>query len=212
MKVLLKHGYLILIPQSEGECAELTQWKAPHEGQVFLVRAGEGEGLALANLGSRADVCQEPLNVISNSTSPQVQLLSNFAPTPFVLDERVYASVESFWQGLKFDREADRRRIAALSGKQARAEGEAQGYGETLCYQGERIRVGTHEHWQLMERACWAKFTQHEEARAALLATGERPLTHRVRRDSRTIPGVIMAEIWMKIRRRLQKQPVSMAR
>jgi predicted NAD-dependent protein-ADP-ribosyltransferase YbiA (DUF1768 family) len=56
-----------------------------------------------------------------------------------------------------------------------------------------------------MHRACWAKFSTHAEAQAALLATGERPLVHRLRRDSRTIPGVIMAEIWMKIRRRLRE-------
>src|SRR5438105_3395427 len=34
----------------------------------------------------------------------------------------------------------------------------------------------------------------------ALLAPGPRPLVHKVRRDSRTIPGVIMAEIWMALR------------
>jgi predicted NAD-dependent protein-ADP-ribosyltransferase YbiA (DUF1768 family) len=53
-----------------------------------------------------------------------------------------------------------------------------------------------------MERACRAKFEQNAEARAALLATGDRPLTHVVRRDSTTIPGVIMAQIWMRIRKR----------
>jgi len=36
-----------------------------------------------------------------------------------------------------------------------------------------------------------------------LLATGERPLVHHVPRDSRTIPGVIMAEIWMALRSEL---------
>jgi predicted NAD-dependent protein-ADP-ribosyltransferase YbiA (DUF1768 family) len=51
-----------------------------------------------------------------------------------------------------------------------------------------------------MRRACEAKFAQHEGARTALLDTGERWLTHRVRKDSRTIPGAIMADIWMRIR------------
>jgi hypothetical protein len=32
------------------------------------------------------------------------------------------------------------------------------------------------------------------------LATGSRPLVHRVRRDSRIIPGDLMAGIWMRIR------------
>ena len=57
-----------------------------------------------------------------------------------------------------------------------------------------------------MTAACWAKFTLHREAHQALLATGDRPLEHRTRRDSRNIPGVIMADIWMKIRRGLVKR------
>ncbi len=60
--------------------------------------------------------------------------------------------------------------------------------------------MGTAEHWDLMRRACWAKFTQCEAARTALLSTRERPLTHKMRRDSRSIPGIVMAEIWMQIR------------
>jgi predicted NAD-dependent protein-ADP-ribosyltransferase YbiA (DUF1768 family) len=58
-----------------------------------------------------------------------------------------------------------------------------------------------------MTRACRAKFTQHAEAMAALLGTGERPLVHRMRRDSRTIPGAVMAEIWMKLRAELRARP-----
>jgi predicted NAD-dependent protein-ADP-ribosyltransferase YbiA (DUF1768 family) len=69
---------------------------------------------------------------------------------------------------------------------------------------GETIATGTHAHWALMERACTAKFAQDARARRALLATGSRPLTHKVRGDSRTIPGVIMAAIWMRIRKRIQ--------
>jgi predicted NAD-dependent protein-ADP-ribosyltransferase YbiA (DUF1768 family) len=57
-----------------------------------------------------------------------------------------------------------------------------------------------------MRLACRAKFAQNADARAALLDTNERPLTHRVRRDSRTIPGVVMADIWMRIRSELRRE------
>ena len=43
-------------------------------------------------------------------------------------------------------------------------------------------------------------------AREALLSTGTRPLMHRMRRDSKTIPGVIMADIWMRLRERLRAE------
>ena len=54
-----------------------------------------------------------------------------------------------------------------------------------------------------MKQACTAKFTQNPDAAAALLSTGNRRLEHRTRRDSRTIPGIIMAAIWMQIRAKL---------
>ena len=56
-----------------------------------------------------------------------------------------------------------------------------------------------------MRRACQTKFEQNEAVRSALLATGERLLTHKVRKDSRTIPGAIMADIWMSIRAKLHR-------
>lgn len=61
-----------------------------------------------------------------------------------------------------------------------------------------------------MRKACEAKFTLNSEAREALLATGERWLTHKVRRVSRTIPGAIMADIWMRIRAKLQDKGASL--
>jgi hypothetical protein len=78
-----------------------------------------------------------------------------------------------------------------------------------VSYGGEDIVVGTWAHWRLMERACRAKFEQNAEARAALLATGERPLTHILPHDSKSIPGAIMADIWMRIRKSLQRQMAS---
>ena len=85
----------------------------------------------------------------------------------------------------------------------AKRAGEEAIPAESFKYEGQKITPGTYAHWKLMERACWAKFTQNEEAREALLATGKRPLTHVMRRDSTTIPGAIMSEIWTRIRTRL---------
>lgn len=204
MKTLLKADALILVPEGETEALDVALWKQSRDGHVFLVAQSNGTGLVLRDLGPQADACREPINVTSMSRDPQVKLISNFAPTPFELDGLSYASVEGFWQGLKFDG-LERREVARLAGGAARGAGRKKEYGATVRYQGQAIAVGTWAHWALMERACAAKFSQNAEARAALLATGGRPLTHRVKHDSRTIPGVIMAEIWMQIRARLQK-------
>ena len=139
----------------------------------------------------------------SRATDEAVRLISNFAYTPFSLHGRAYASVEGFWQGLKFPDEESRSRVAQMHGLEAKQAGAEALEAETIQYEGRTIRVGTYEHWGLMYEACWAKFTQAEEAQRALLNTGTRPLTHRSRRDSRSIPGAIMADIWMRIRTRL---------
>ncbi len=205
MKVILKDRMVILIPETPTERGDVSLWKELHVGHVLAVAGDPGEGLALGDLGLRDDACREPINIASNAPHPAAKLVSNFGDAPFVLDGQDYASVESFWQSLKFEKNSDRRRIAALPGAHARNEGEDRGYGATVRYGETDIPVGTYEHWQLMRLACEAKFDQHFEAREALLSTGDRPLTHVVRRDSRTIPGVLMAEIWMRIRKKLRE-------
>ncbi|MEZ5924455.1 MAG: NADAR family protein [Hyphomicrobiaceae bacterium] len=205
MRALLTADGVRLEPENDAEAAELSAWGARLGDHMLMAeRHVAGEAMRLTRLGRRADVCREPINITSTSPDPAARLMSNFGDASFEMDGEAYRSVESFWQGLKFSDPLDRRRIAALNGREAQAAGEAKGYGTHVTYAGAEIPVGTWAHWQLMERACRAKFAQCGEARAALLATGIRPLEHVLPRDSRAIPGVIMAEIWMRIRRDLQ--------
>jgi hypothetical protein len=207
MKALLKEGLVVLIPQSDADASALAAWRLAHEDHVLNVRTDRPgvNSLELHDMGRRLEACREPLNVVSSSSDPLARAISNLATSAFELDGRIYQSVESFWQSLKFEDEADRERLAALDGPHARQLGRSRDYGATVRYFGRHIPVGAWEHWRLMEQACRAKFQQREEARAALLATGERPLIHAVRRDSRTIPGVIMAQIWMRLRKELRR-------
>ena len=205
MKALLKASVLVLVPEDGDDPAEIATWRAAHDGHVYALHLQERGGTVLHDLGPREDACREPLNVSSRAGDWRVRLISNFAPAPFELDGRVYASVEGFWQGLKFPKESDRRRIAQLIAGAAKRAGEEAVPAPTFAYEGTEYIPGTFGHWNLMERACWAKFSQNEDARRALLATGNRPLEHVMRRDSTTIPGAIMAQIWMRIRRRLQE-------
>ena len=206
MKVRLKPNLIVVTAESPEERETLTGWARDWDGHVFLMKLQDAQTFRLNGLGTRADACRETINVTSRSDDPAIQLISNFAHTPFVLDDREYASVESFWQGLKFPEEERRTEIAPLHGNPARQAGFGAEESVMIEYRGRTIRVGTADHWQVMSLACWAKFNQHEAARQALLGTGERPLMHRTRRDSRSIPGVVMADIWMKIRRGLQNR------
>jgi predicted NAD-dependent protein-ADP-ribosyltransferase YbiA (DUF1768 family) len=203
MRVILKNGLLEVSPETDDERQLVQSWASTMDGHAFVMTRQEEQILRMADLGLRSVACREPVNVTFTCSDPQIRLISNLAHTPFELDSVSYASVEGFWQGLKFPAQWRRREIASLHGKEAKRAGRGAEESNTIVYFDQAIRVGTFAHWQLMSRACAAKFTQHEEAKNALLSTVGRPLTHITRRDSRTIPGVIMAEIWMRVRRRL---------
>ena len=202
MKVSYRNNVLGLSAETPTEqeiCALLRHL----DGHVFQLHAATDRGVALSPLGPEEDARRAPLNIVYG-ISPRFAPISNLAHTPFVLEVEAYASVEGFWQGLKTADAAQRRAIAMLAGPEAKAAGDALGQPAAFDHGGARIVAGSPEHWALMRAACTAKFEQNETARTALLATGERWLTHRVRRDSRTIPGALMADIWMRIRARLK--------
>lgn len=202
MRLSLKDDRIIFIAETDEE-REACALLAASEGYIFRLDAATDRGFSLGEVGPEEEARRAPLN-ITRTVEPRFAPLSNLARTPFELDGVRYASVEGFWQGLKYPDAAHRLGIAKLSGAEAKDAGNAGGQPESFTYQDAEIRSGSPEHWALMRRACEAKFAQHKGARDALLATGERWLTHRVRRDSRTIPGVVMADIWMRIRRKLR--------
>ena len=204
MRVILKSGIIVLAPENEAELQAFASWKTAFDGHVFRLGAAPSHTSGLLHdLGPQAEACREPIN-ISYSVEPQWRPISNFALAPFFLDGRHYASTEGFWQGLKFEKESDRRRIAALYGAEAKRAAEPAVPTAHIDYQGRQIAYASQDHWALMHRACQAKFESNAAAREALLSTGQRWLMHRMRRDSCSIPGAIMADIWMQIRDHLR--------
>ena len=200
MRVILKAGLIVVAAETDEDRAALAVHVASVVGHVFHLVAHGERGFALHDLGARETACREPINVTSRHADAEIRLIGNFAPTPFVLDGVAYGSVEGFWQSLKFDDAAARRRVARLVGGEAKRAGDAATTGDFIRYGDTTVRIGRAEHWALMHRACLAKFAQNEAARNALTNTWPRPLQHRMRRDSGTIPGVVMADIWQRIR------------
>ena len=208
MIVRLKDNLLVVTAENEQERESLVSWGGSLDGYVFRLALQDSQTFRLTAVGPEEEACREPINVTSRCPDQAIQLISNFAHTPFELNGQRYGSVESFWQGLKYPDELIRQEIAPLYGKDAMLAGAHAIPSDTFVYEGQKIRVGTADHWHLMTLACRAKFSQCEQARIALLATGQRPLMHRTRKDCRTIPGVVLADIWMRIRHRLrQSQP-----
>jgi predicted NAD-dependent protein-ADP-ribosyltransferase YbiA (DUF1768 family) len=199
MRALLKQDRAVIIPDEGTEHEACESQLASWSNQGFR-GFRSGGALVFEPVGPYDEVFRVPINVTSMNPDPKIQLISNFAETPFEVDCEAYASVEGFWQSLKATDHADRRRIAALSGIAARNAGRELAAPTTISFRGQPVVWGAPESWDVMRVACRAKFTQSTEACEALLSTGSRPLEHRTRHDSRSIPGVIMAGIWVQLR------------
>src|SRR5580704_5743841 len=119
MTMHLRRGVLTIETQSD---ASLCEWLNAHSGQVFRLRSNKHGALVFHSLGLEEEACRVPLNITSRSPMP-LRLISNFAHAPFILDGISFASVEGFWQGLKFPDEGDRRRLAELYGSEAKDAG-----------------------------------------------------------------------------------------
>lgn len=204
MRLSFQNNVLGLSAETQAEEA-ICELLRTSDGHVFRLHAETKRGLAFSAIGPEDEARRVPLNIV-RSMEPRFASISNLAPTPFALDGETYASVEGFWQGLKSADPAQRRVLGMLSGGEAKGRGDLLGRPEVFDYGGTTIFSGSPEHWALMRRACEAKFAQHEGARTALLDSGERWLTHRTRKESRMIPGAIMADIWMRIRTRLRDE------
>jgi predicted NAD-dependent protein-ADP-ribosyltransferase YbiA (DUF1768 family) len=158
----------------------------------------------------------------------ELGLLSNFAPTPFTFRGKRYASVEGFWQMMKYPEGADdprtnspavqwrytRDEVAQMTAFDAKragdlAEKNLMQLGITwVSFEGERLEYRPAEpgkQYQLIVAAMREKFRQNPEVQKVLRATGDLIL----RPDHRQEPNAPAAwryhDIWMQLRAELRK-------
>ncbi|MCC6278901.1 MAG: NADAR family protein [Oligoflexia bacterium] len=154
----------------------------------------------------------------------ELGLLSNFAPTPFEFHGDKFASVEGFWQSLKYpENELDpraqshavtwkytRQVVAQMTAFDAKAAGDLASQNmkilgiEWVSFQGQRLiykEKGESPFYKLVFEAMRAKLNQNPEVKKVLLRTGDlilRPDHKDPNADS------LMAwryyEIWIKLR------------
>jgi len=159
----------------------------------------------------------------------ELGLLSNFAPTPFVFHGKHYASLEGFWQMMKYPEDNGdprakfpglewkytREQVAQMVSFEANRAGALASENMTkmgitwVSFEGQRCEYKpaiAGEHYKLIAEATWEKGKQNPEVKKVLLSTGDLIL----RPDHRQEPNAPAAwryyEILMSIRRELQKR------
>lgn len=159
---------------------------------------------------------KETINIGLWSKTETERMLSNLAYTPFKLNDKIYNSVEGFWQGLKFPDEEKRNEIAKLWGVEAKKAGNKAEKSNEFEYQGKKFQVGSEEHQDLIRQAIKVKLEQNPHVLDLLLATGNKKITHilinpqtgHVHPDSQTIPGKIFCQFLMDLREEFRKNKI----
>lgn len=157
----------------------------------------------------------------------ELGLLSNFADTPFDLDGIRYASLEGFWQMMKFPESSEdercqrtdiqwpfrREEVANMLGFDAVAAGDqADVLMEELgidwvTYQGQKMKIWTMErgpHFELILRATKAKLAQNPRVVEVLRSTGDLILKPDHHQPDNAPPAWKYFDIYMELRDSLE--------
>jgi hypothetical protein len=159
----------------------------------------------------------------------ELGLLSNFAATPFEFHGKPYASLEGFWQMMKYPGSTNdlratfpglewkltREQVAQLTGFDAKHAGSAADANMKkmsitwVTFEGKRIEprsTTSDEFYKLIVEATREKVRQNPEVEKVLLATGDLVLKPDHHQEPDAVPAWRYYEILTKIRTELQKQ------
>ena len=158
----------------------------------------------------------------------ELGLLSNFAPTPFTFHGKRYASLEGFWQMMKYPEDADdprakfpglewkltREQVAQLTAFDARHAGDLANenmkkIGITwVTFEGRRMEyrpAAPGDHYKLIAEATREKVRQNPDVQKLLLATGDLVLKPDHHQEPDAAAAWRYYEILMAIRTELQQ-------
>ncbi|MFZ4714403.1 MAG: NADAR family protein [Bacteriovoracaceae bacterium] len=157
----------------------------------------------------------------------ELGLLSNFASTPFTYHGKKYASVEGFWQMMKFPESKvegrkdprqekqfsfTREAVSKMVGLDAKFAGDAADKLmkelaiDWVSFEGKRMRYCQAEpgsHYKLIREAMMAKIKQNPKVKEVLLSTGDLILRPDHIEESCPAPEWKYYNIWMEIRQEL---------
>lgn len=143
------------------------------------------------------------INAYYRSNNPVERQISNLSDSPFIIDGRICASIEGFYQGIRRSEEDKQNHIFMCYGMDAKNQSTPT---KQVYFSGNKYVAGSEEHLDLIFKAQLCKYTQHEESRNALLSTGDARITHKVARDSNMYPAEIYCRHLTKIRSMLKRK------
>lgn len=141
------------------------------------------------------------INMFRDSPWPG-NVLSNFASTPFKIDGISCTCSEAFIQSLKCSNTEEQIEFCSLSGQEAWEKGakltDRVFMAGNIWWLGTPYVLHSEQHFEVVKRGLFAKFSQSEIARGALLASGNAMLIH----DYGQLPGKnqsLPVEVFCKI-------------
>jgi predicted NAD-dependent protein-ADP-ribosyltransferase YbiA (DUF1768 family) len=161
----------------------------------------------------------------------ELGILSNFAPTPFALFGKRYASVEGFWQMMLYPDSPDdprakfpgitwphtREEVSQMTAFVAKSAGDVgeknmQKMGiDWVTFNGKRMKYWSMEkgeHNRIIVAAMRAKLEQNPKVKEILLATGNLILLPDHYQEANPPPEWRYFQIWMDLRSELKAAPV----
>jgi len=165
------------------------------------------------------------------SKRTELGVLSNFAATPFVLNGKEYASLEGFWQMMKYPEGPEdfrkknkqiiwkytREQVARMVSFEAKKAGDLASENmkklniDRVTFEGKQLPYRVHKkgaHFKLIYAATWEKVKQNKNVQKILLSTGDLILRpdHRQKNPP---PAWKYYEILMDIRKRFRAERIS---
>jgi predicted NAD-dependent protein-ADP-ribosyltransferase YbiA (DUF1768 family) len=158
----------------------------------------------------------------------ELGLLSNFAPTPFVFHGKRYASLEGFWQMMKYPQDTKdpraifpgltwrytRDEVAQMTRFEANHAGKLADENmrrmgiDWVSFEGERMEYRSAisaKHYELIAAATRAKVEQNPEVKRVLISTGSLALKPDHHQEPNTPPAWRYFAILMSIRAGLRE-------
>jgi predicted NAD-dependent protein-ADP-ribosyltransferase YbiA (DUF1768 family) len=170
-----------------------------------------------------------PGEVILSKRQKDLGLLSNFAATPFEFHGKKYASLEGFWQAMKYPEGPDdprakfsgitwpftRDQVAQMTAFDAKHAGDVGSENmkkmgiDWITFEGRQMPyrpAQPGEHYQLIVAATRAKVKQNPDVKTALLSTGNLVLKPDHHQEADAPAAWKYFDILMDIRSQLQKE------